>query len=77
MDSMREVSDWFRDKYKNGVLMLASVNEGKPQLLAMVSDELTKKGLHAGNLIKSTATLIGGGGGGRPNLAQAGRRLCQ
>jgi alanyl-tRNA synthetase len=72
MDSMREVSDWFRDKYKSGVLLLGSVNDGKPQLLAMVSDDLTKKGLHAGNLIKAAAALVGGGGGGRPNLAQAG-----
>ncbi|HEX2907431.1 MAG TPA: DHHA1 domain-containing protein, partial [Phototrophicaceae bacterium] len=46
--------------------------DDKPQLLVAVTDDLTKKGLHAGNLIKVIAAVVGGGGGGRPNLAQAG-----
>jgi alanyl-tRNA synthetase len=72
MDSLREVSDWFRDTHKSGVLVAGSVYEGKPQLLVAVTDDLTKKGLHAGNIIKEIAAIVGGGGGGRPNLAQAG-----
>lgn len=72
MDSLREVSDWFRDTHKSGVLVAGSVHEGKPQLLVAVTDDLTKKGLHAGNIIKEIAAIVGGGGGGRPNLAQAG-----
>ncbi len=72
MDNLREVADWFRDKHKSGVIVATSLTDGKPQLLAAVTDDLTKKGLHAGNLIKELAAIVGGGGGGRPNMAQAG-----
>ena len=72
MDSLREMSDWFRNKVKSGVLVVGSATDGKPQLLVTVTDDLTKKGLHAGNLIKEIAAVVGGGGGGRPNMAQAG-----
>jgi alanyl-tRNA synthetase len=72
MDSLREVSDWFRNKVKSGVLVLGSTADDRPQLLVTVSDDLTKKGLHAGNLVKEMASIVGGGGGGRPNMAQAG-----
>ncbi len=72
IDHLREVSDWFRDRYKSGVLVVGSVIDGRPQILVAVTDDLTKKGLHAGNLIKEIAAEVGGGGGGRPNLAQAG-----
>jgi alanyl-tRNA synthetase len=71
-DTLREMSDWFRGKVKSGVFVAGSVIDDKPQLLAVVSDDLTKKGLHAGNLIKAAAAVVGGGGGGRPNMAQAG-----
>ena len=54
------------------VLFLASENGGKVSLLAMATDGAMKKGAHAGNLIKAVAKLVGGGGGGRPNMAQAG-----
>ena len=77
MDGLREVSDWFRDKVKSGVLVLGSASEERPQLLVTVSDDLTKKGLHAGNLIKNLAAIVGGGGGGRPNMAQAGGKDVQ
>ncbi|CAG1010269.1 MAG: alanine--tRNA ligase [Anaerolinea sp.] len=70
-DMLREMSDWFRDKVKSGVIVLGTVNEDKPQLVAAVSDDLTKR-VHAGNLIKQAAPVVGGGGGGRPNMAQAG-----
>jgi alanyl-tRNA synthetase len=71
-DTLREMSDWFRNRVKSGVIVAASVVDEKPQLLVAVTDDLTKKGLHAGNLIKEIAAVVGGGGGGRPNLAQAG-----
>jgi alanyl-tRNA synthetase len=72
-DTMRKMADWFRDQYPtNGVLVLGMVNEGgTPQLLASVTKDLTEK-VHAGNLIRDVAKVVGGGGGGRPNLAQAG-----
>ncbi|MBZ0301926.1 MAG: alanine--tRNA ligase, partial [Anaerolineae bacterium] len=72
MDNLREMSDWFRNKVDSGVLVLGTVVDDRPQLLVAVTDDLTKKGLHAGNLVKGMAAKVGGGGGGRPNLAQAG-----
>lgn len=70
-DTLREMADWFRDKAKSGVVVLGTVNDDKPQLIAAVTDDLTKR-VHAGNLIKAIAPIVGGGGGGRPNMAQAG-----
>ncbi len=72
MDTLREMSDWFRNKVDSGVLVLGTVVNDQPQLLVAVTDDLTKQGFHAGNLIKAIARDVGGGGGGRPNLAQAG-----
>lgn len=71
-DTLRDMADWFREAVKSGVLVIGGVTEGKPQLLIAVTDDQTKQGLHAGNLIKQIAPIIGGGGGGRPNMAQAG-----
>ncbi|MCS6834639.1 MAG: alanine--tRNA ligase [Anaerolineae bacterium] len=72
-DALREMADWFRDKVKtSGVIILGSNSEGKPSLLVGLTDDLVKSGLKAGELIKPLAAIIGGGGGGRPNLAQAG-----
>ncbi len=71
-DTLREMSDWFRSRVKTGVMVLGSVSEGKPQVVVAVTDDLTKQGVHAGNLIKQIAPVIGGGGGGRPTMAQAG-----
>jgi alanyl-tRNA synthetase len=71
-DTLREMSDWFRGAVPSGVMILGSVSDAKPQLVAAVTDDLTKQGLHAGNLIKQIAPIIGGGGGGRPTMAQAG-----
>jgi alanyl-tRNA synthetase len=72
LDNLREMADWFRGKVKSGVLVLGSVADDRPQLVVAVTDDLTKKGLHAGNIIKAIAPIIGGGGGGRPTMAQAG-----
>ncbi|MBE2271604.1 MAG: alanine--tRNA ligase, partial [Anaerolinea sp.] len=71
-DTLREMSDWFRNAVKSGVMVIGSVVEGKPQLVVAVTDDLSKKGYHAGNLIKGIAAVVGGGGGGRPTMAQAG-----
>jgi alanyl-tRNA synthetase len=72
MDTMREMTDWFRNKVDNGVMVLASDINGKPQIIVAVSDALVKEGIKAGNLIKPIAQVVGGGGGGRPQMAQAG-----
>ena len=72
LNTLREMADWFRNEVSSGVLVLGSVIDNKPQVLVLVTDDLTKKGLHAGNLVREIAQHMGGGGGGRPNLAQAG-----
>ena len=72
MEALREMADKFRQKYPSGVALLASDLDGKPVLLAAVTDDLVKRGLHAGNLVKQVSQVVGGGGGGRPTLAQAG-----
>ena len=74
METMREMTDWFRNRVDNGVMVLASDNEGRPQIVVAVSDALVKDGLRAGDLIKPIAKVVGGGGGGRPQMAQAGGR---
>ncbi|MCB0009377.1 MAG: alanine--tRNA ligase, partial [Anaerolineales bacterium] len=73
-DSLRELIDRFRDKVPNGVAVLATVNGDRPVFVAGVSEALVKKGVHAGNIVREVAKVVGGGGGGRPNLAQAGGR---
>ena len=71
-DTLREMTDWFRDRVKSGVIVLGMVAEnGKPQLIAAVTPDLTKR-VHAGNIIKAAAQVAGGGGGGRPEMAMAG-----
>lgn len=72
MNGLRDLGDQLRGKLGEGVVVLASEVEGKVNLVAMATDGAMKKGAHAGNLIKSIAGKVGGGGGGRPNMAQAG-----
>ena len=72
MNGLRDLGDQLKEKMKDGVILLASENDGKVNLMAMVTDDIIKKGAHAGNLIKAVAKKVGGGGGGRPNMAQAG-----
>ena len=71
-DDLRKLSDLLGDKFKPGILILAAVFEGKVALLVKVSDDLVKKGISAVPLVRSVAKIVGGGGGGRPNMAQAG-----
>ena len=72
MDALREMADKFRQKYDSGVVVLASDLDDKPILIAAVTDDLVKRGLHAGKIVQQVAKVVGGGGGGRPNMAQAG-----
>lgn len=74
-DTLREMADWFRDKMQGGIIVLGTVAGGKPLLIAATTRELTKeRGVHAGNLVRRLAQMVGGGGGGRPDMAQAGGR---
>ncbi|SFP96749.1 alanyl-tRNA synthetase [Lachnospiraceae bacterium XBB1006] len=72
MNNLRELGDSLKEKLGEGVILLASEFEEKVNLVAMATDGAMKKGAHAGMLIKNVAGLVGGGGGGRPNMAQAG-----
>lgn len=72
MNGLRDLGDQLKEKLGEGVVVLASDVEGKVSLVAMATEEAMKKGAHAGNLIKAIAGKVGGGGGGRPNMAQAG-----
>jgi alanyl-tRNA synthetase len=72
-DTLRTLSDQFRQRYPNGAAVLASVSEdGRPLVVAAVAEDLVKRGLRAGELVQHVAGFLGGGGGGRPTLAQAG-----
>lgn len=72
MNTLRNMGDQVKNQFENSVVVLANVADGKVELLAMVSDVAVKKGAHAGNIIREVAKIAGGGGGGKPNMAQAG-----
>ena len=72
MNGLRDLGDQLKTKIGEGIVVIASANDGKVNLIAMATDLAVKAGAHAGNLIKEVAPLVGGGGGGRPNMAQAG-----
>ena len=72
MNGLRDLGDQLKAKLGEGVIVLISDADGKVNMVAMATDEAMAKGAHAGNLIKGIAALVGGGGGGRPNMAQAG-----
>jgi alanyl-tRNA synthetase len=71
---LREMSDWFRDRLGSGVIVLGAILSSKPSLVAAVTPDLVERGLHAGTLVKAVAQEVGGSGGGKPTLAQAGGR---
>ena len=72
MDALRQVLDGLRQKIKSAVIVVGSSNEGKACLAASVSEDLVGQGLHAGKLIGQIAKICNGGGGGKPDKAQAG-----
>ncbi|MBQ8877360.1 MAG: alanine--tRNA ligase [Lachnospiraceae bacterium] len=72
MNGLRDLGDQLKAKLGEGVIVLISDADGKVNMVAMATDDAMAKGAHAGNLIKGIAALVGGGGGGRPNMAQAG-----
>ena len=72
MNSLRDMSDLFRDKLGSGVVVLGAKSDNGVNLIVAATKDLTKRGIHAGNMIKEIAKVTGGGGGGRPDMAQAG-----
>ena len=72
MNELRNLGDQFKTKLGSGVVMIASVSDGRVNLMVTATDDVVAKGVHAGNIIKAAVAKVGGGGGGRPNMAQAG-----
>ena len=73
IEILRKISDSFREEINSGIIVLGNLKQGNEvQLIAAVTDDLVKKGYHAGNIIKAIAKEQGGSGGGRPQIAQAG-----
>ena len=72
MNALRQMVDEFKQQLTSGIILLAIENGEKVQLAGSVSEDLVKKGYHAGNMVKQAASICGGGGGGRPDMAQAG-----
>jgi alanyl-tRNA synthetase len=73
-DLLREAGDWLKNDIKSGVVALGTVLEGRPSMMIMVTGDIVEQGFHAGTAVKEAAKAMGGGGGGRPEMAQAGGR---
>ena len=71
-NALRNLGDEYKAKLGKSVVIMASDLGGKVSLVVMASDDAVADGVHAGNIIKTIAPIVGGGGGGRPNMAQAG-----
>ncbi len=72
METLREMTDWYRERIRSGVVVLGTVLEGRPAFVVAVTQDLTRQGVDAVKLVRGIAQVVGGGGGGRPTLAQAG-----
>jgi alanyl-tRNA synthetase len=72
VDALRQMADLFRQKYASGVVVVGSETNDRPMMLCAVTDDLVKKGINASEIVRGAAGVMGGSGGGRPNLAQAG-----
>ena len=68
------MGDFLRDKLRSAVVVLGTLSEGGPILVAMATSDLVERGIDSGSLARNAAKLMGGGGGGRPDMAQAGGR---
>jgi alanyl-tRNA synthetase len=77
MDALKDVADALRNELHSGIGILAAEIEGKAAFVCVVTDDLIRKGINAGDLVKKVAQIIGGSGGGRPHLATAGARKVQ
>jgi alanyl-tRNA synthetase len=77
MDTLREMTDWFRDRIDSGVVLLGAVISERPAFVAAVTPDLVERGVDAVTLVRGVARVVGGGGGGRPTLAQAGGKDAQ
>ena len=73
-EAMREMGDWLKQRLGSAVIVLGAVHDNRPTIVAMVTPDLVNRGLHAGNIAREVAKVMGGGGGGRPDMAQAGGR---
>jgi alanyl-tRNA synthetase len=76
-DGLREVGDWLRSKLGSGVIVVGAVLNDRPQIVAMVTQDLIGKGLNAAVIAKQASKVMQGGGGGRPEVAQAGGKLAE
>ena len=74
-ETIRSAIDMIKKKAKSAAVVFAATNDGKVMLMAGVTDDLIKKGLKAGDIVKEIAPIVGGGGGGRPQFAQAGGKI--
>ena len=74
IEVLREMTDWFRDRLGSGVVVLGTVLGERPAFVAAVTPDLVERGLDASKLVRGIARIVGGGGGGKPTLAQAGGR---
>jgi alanyl-tRNA synthetase len=72
METLRSLTDRFRNQYPSGIIVLASTQEDRPLIVAAITKDLVDRGLDATDLVTTAAAEVGGGGGGRPSLAQAG-----
>ncbi|SHJ95199.1 alanine--tRNA ligase [Propionispora hippei] len=74
MDALRSIADMVRDRLVSGVVGIGAVNHDKVNFVVMATKDVVAKGVHAGNIVKEAAKVAGGGGGGRPDMAQAGAK---
>ncbi|MBI4311272.1 MAG: hypothetical protein HY681_05755 [Chloroflexi bacterium] len=74
VEALREIGDWLRDKLGSGVVSLGAVIGERPVVLIMATQDQVARGVHAGNMVREAAKAMGGGGGGRPEMAQGGGR---
>jgi alanyl-tRNA synthetase len=72
VDVLREMTDWFRGKVGSGVFVLGTVLDGRPAFVASITPDVVERGADAVGIVRGLGRVVGGGGGGRPTMAQAG-----